>query len=185
MFGTLRAGSLLYILNKGENPSLQIGQVLSTTPPRPKVNSSMLPINPMQMEQVIDINVKVGDDTKTFSNVNTALSIVDTGANNYVISDDKQSIMNEVEAFGTLSQNALNSVPYHKRVVAACKQMMIDLNPNLQKEADRDTKIGNLEKELSEMKSGFAELTNLLRSALNPAAASTPSMGASSLIRKE
>ena len=180
MFGTLRAGSLLYILNKGEEPNLKVGQVLSVTPPRPKVNSTMMPLNPMQMEQVIDINVKVGDDTKTFSNVNTALSIVDTGANNYVISDDKQAITIEVEAFGTLSQNALNSVPYHRKVVSACKQMMIDLNPSLQKEADRDTKIGNLEKELAEMKNGFAELTNLLRGALKPA----PSID-SSLIRKE
>lgn len=166
MFSNLRAGSLIYILNKGENPSLSVGQVLSVTPPRPKVNTQFMP-NPMQMEQVVDITVKVGDDTKTFSGVNTALSIVDTGANNYVISDDKQAITNEIEAFGTLSQNALNSVPYHKRVVAACKQMMIDLNPSLQKEQDRDNKIGNLEKELSEIKNGFSELTALLKGALN------------------
>ena len=165
MFATLRAGSLLYILNKGEEPSLKVGQVLSVTPPRPKVNTQFMP-NPMQMEQVIDITVKVGDDTKTFSGVNTALSIVDTGANNYVISDDKQAITNEIEAFGTLSQNALNSVPYHKRVVAACKQMMLELNPSMQKEADRDVKIGNLEKELAEMRNGFAELTSLLKGAL-------------------
>lgn len=167
MFGTLRAGSLLYILNKGENPSLTVGQVLSTTPPRAKVENQFLQ-NPLQMEQVIDITVKVGDDTKTFSNVNTALSIVDTGANNYVISDDKTAITNEVEAFGTLSQNALNSVPYHKKVVSACKQMMMDLNPNLQKEADRDSKISNLEKELAEIKGGFSELSALLKSALIP-----------------
>ena len=164
MFATLRAGSLLYILNKGEEPSLKVGQVLSVTPPRPKVNTQFMP-NPMQMEQVIDITVKVGDDTKTFSGVNTALSIVDTGANNYVISDDKQAITNEIEAFGTLSQNALNSVAYHKRVVAACKQMMMELNPSMQKEADRDAKIGNLERELAEMRNGFAELTSLLKGA--------------------
>jgi hypothetical protein len=176
MFGTLRAGSLLYILNKGENPSLSVGQVLSVTPPRPKVGGQFMP-NPLQIEQVIDINVKVGDDTKTFSGVNTALSIVDTGANNYVISDDKQAITNEIEAFGTLSQNALNSIPYHKKVVAACKQMMLELNPSLQKEADRDTKISSLEKEIAEMKNGFAELTTMLKSALNPQP--------NSLIRKE
>lgn len=176
MFGTLRAGSLLYILNKGENPNLTVGQVLSVTPPRPKVGGQFMP-NPLQMEQVIDINVKVGDDTKTFSGVNTALSIVDTGANNYVISDDKQAITNEIEAFGTLSQNALNSIPYHKKVVAACKQMMLELNPSLQKEADRDTKISTLEKEIAEMKNGFAELTTLLKGALNPQP--------NSLIRKE
>lgn len=165
MFGTLRAGSLIYILNKGENPNLAIGQVLSVTPPRPKVSNQIIP-NPMQMEQVIDINVKVGDDTKTFSGVNTALSIVDTGANNYVISDDKTAISNEIEAFGTMSQNALNSVPYHKRVVAACKQMMIDLNPNLKKEADRDEEMSKMKTEMSELKSTIADLTNLLKGAL-------------------
>lgn len=152
MFGTLRAGSLIYILNKGENPSLNIGQVLTVTPPRPKVNSQFMP-NPLQMEQVVDINVKVGDDTKTFSNVGTNLSIVDTGAGGYVISDDKAAITNEVEAFGTLSQNALNSVPYHKKVVSACKQMMIELNPSLQKEAERDGEITKLKDELTEIKS--------------------------------
>lgn len=176
MFGTLRAGSLLYILNKGENPSLTVGQVLNVTPPRPKVNTQFMP-NPMQMEQVIDINVKVGDDTKTFSGVNTALSIVDTGANNYVISDDKQAITNEIEAFGTLSQNALNSVPYHKKVVAACKQMMLELNPNLQKEAERDSEISKMKGEMTEMRQTISDLANLLKGALQPQT--------SSLIRKE
>ena len=166
MFGTLRAGSLLYILNKGENPSLTVGQVLSVTPPRPKVNSSFMS-NPMQVEQVIDINVKVGDDTKTFSNVNTALSIVDTGANSYVISDDKSAITAEVEAFGTISQNALNSVAYHKKVVAACKQMMLELNPAMQKEAYRDKEMQTMKTEMAEMKNVIGELTNLLKGALN------------------
>jgi hypothetical protein len=55
--------------------------------------------------------------------------------------------------------------------------MMLELNPNLQKEADRDTKISSLEKEIAEMKNGFAELTTMLKSALNPQP--------SSLIRKE
>lgn len=140
MFGTLRAGSLLYILNKGENPSLTVGQVVSVTPPRPKVNAQFMP-NPMQMEQVVDISVKVGDD--------------------------KQAITNEVEAFGTISQNALNSVPYHKKVVAACKQMMLDLNPSLQKEAERDSEMSKLKGELAEMKNSVGELTSLLKSVLN------------------
>ena len=162
MFGTLRAGSLLYILNKGENPSLALGQVLSVTPPRPKVNTQFMP-NPMQVEQVIDINVKVGEDTKTFSGVNTALSIIDTGASGYVISDDKAAITNEVEAFGTMSQNTLNSMPYHQRVVAACRQMMVQLNPNLQKEAERDNEITTLKNRIAEMDTKFDEVLNLLK----------------------
>lgn len=168
MFGTLRAGSLLYILNKGENPSLAIGQVVSVTPPRPKVNNTFMQMtNPMQMEQVIDINVKVGDDTKVFSNVSTNLSVVDTGVNNYVISDDKTAITNEVEAFGTTSQNILNSVPYHQKVVASCKRMMVELNPNLQKEAEREQEITTMRNEMAEMRATMGEMANLLKGVLN------------------
>jgi hypothetical protein len=135
----------------------------------------------MQMEQVIDINVKVGEDTKTFSGVNTALSIVDTGSGGYVISDDKQLITNEIEAFGTNSQNVLNSQGYHKKVVASTKQWLMDLNPSLRKESERDEEMSKMKGEMSEMRQTIAELTNLLKGALAPA---TPNVG-SSLIRKE
>lgn len=179
MLGTLRPGSIVYVLCKGENPSFNIGQVLSTTPPRPKVANQFMPT--MQMEQVIDINVKVGDDTKTFSGVNTALSIVDTGSGGYVISDDKQLITNEIEAFGTNSQNVLNSQGYHKKVVASTKQWLMDLNPSLRKESERDEEMSKMKGEMSEMRQTIAELTNLLKGALAP---QQPSIG-SSLIRKE
>lgn len=104
-----------------------------------------------------------------FSGVNTALSILDTGANNYVISDDKTAITNEVEAFGTMSQNALNSVPYHQKVVAACRKMMLELNPSLQKEAERDSEITHLKNEMEGVKSSIGELASLLRSAISRA----------------
>ena len=123
--------------------------------------------NPMQMEQVIDISVKVGDDIKTFTNVNTNLSIVDTGVNGYVISDDKTAITNEVEAFGTTSQNILNSVPYHQKVVASCKRMMVELNPNLQKEAEREQEITTMRNEMAEMRATMGEMASLLKGVLN------------------
>lgn len=164
MFGTLHAGSLLYILNKGENPSLAVGQVLNVSAPRPKVTTQFMP-NPMQIEQVVDINVKVGDDSKTFSNVSTNLNLVDTGTGGYIISDDKAAITNEVERLGTLSQNALDSVPYHKKMVAACKQMMLSLNPNLKKENERDEEMASMRKEFSEMKSMMAEMMKLAKGA--------------------
>ncbi|MBQ7280559.1 MAG: hypothetical protein IJR13_07560 [Bacteroidales bacterium] len=162
MFGTLRAGSLIYILNKGDNPSLAVGQVTAVTPPHPKMQNNFMPM-PMQQEQVMDISVKVGDDVKTFSNVNANLSTVDTGAGGYTISEDKAAIVAAVEAFGTMSQNALNSMPYHQKVVASCKQMMLDLNPNLQKEAERDQEMTTMRNEMAEMRAAMGEMTNLLK----------------------
>lgn len=165
MFGSLKSGSLIYILNKGENPSLAFGQVLSVSAPRAKVGSQFMPANPLQIEQVVDISVKVGDDTKTFSNVSANLNIVDTGNGGYVISDDKNAITNEVERLGAFSQNALDSIPYHKKMVSACKQMLLNLNPSLKKENERDEEIANLRKDFSEMKGMMAEFAKMLKGA--------------------
>ena len=179
MFGALKTGSLIYVLYKGDNPYLKMGELVSNPVLRPKQNPQLIP-NPLQFEQVLDIVVKIGDDTKTFTNVPPNASFCDAGQG-YVISDDKAEITNEVEKFGTFSQNMLNSIPFHKKVVAACKQMMMDLNPSLQKEAQRDDEMSKMKSEMTELRNTVGELANLLKGALTP---STPSVG-SSLIRKE
>lgn len=62
MFSALRQGSVVYILDKGENPSLKIGQVVSATQPNYSNNFLM-------NGSTIDLTVKVGDSTVDFKNV--------------------------------------------------------------------------------------------------------------------
>ncbi|MBR1792108.1 MAG: hypothetical protein IJ764_00500 [Bacteroidales bacterium] len=167
MFGTLKPGSHLYVLNKGENPSLSIGQVLTVSSPRPKMAQGQF-INPvMPMEQVMDFTVKVDDDTKTFTGVSPSATTLDTGTGGYFVSEDRASVSAEVDAFAAISQSILNSTPYHRKVVERCKQMAVELNPSLQKEAERDQEIVSMKKEIEEMRSSIGEVVNLLRSAVN------------------
>lgn len=105
---------------------------------------------------------------------NSPLALMAMGNGGYVISDDKAAITAEVEAFGTLSQNALNAIPYHQRVVEACKKMLLDLNPNLQKEAARDEEITTLRNQIAEMRTAIGDMTSLLRGALNTNSNSNP-----------
>lgn len=145
---------------------MKVGQVVSVTPPKPKFPTSFMP-NPMAVEQVMEINVKAGEESFVFNNINPTLSLVDTGINNYVISDDKTAICSEIESFGTLSKKTLESIPYHQKVVKACEQMLYELNPALQKEVERDKEITSLRAELSSMKDVIGELTSLLRNGAN------------------
>lgn len=179
MFGALKTGSLIYVLYKGDAPYLKMGELVANPVLRPKQNPQLMP-NPLQFEQVLDLVVKVGDDTKNFTNVPPNASFCDAGSG-YIISDDKNEITNEVEKFGAYSQNILNAIPFHKKVVSSVKQMMIDLNPSLQKEAQRDDEMSKMKSEMTELRNTVGELANLLKGALTP---QQPSMG-SSLIRKE
>ena len=112
----------------------------------------------------MEITVKSGEENFVFNNINPTLSIVDTGVNNYVISDDKNAIASEIEAFATNSRKTLESVPYHKKVVAACEKMQYELNPSLQKEVERDKEMNALRSEVATLKESIGELTSLLKS---------------------
>lgn len=170
MFASLRAGSLVYLLDKGENPSLKIGQVTATTQPKPKYPTANFIPNPAGVEQVMEITVKAGEDTYVFNNINPTQTIVDTGTNHLVISDDRNAIAAEVDAFDTNSRKALESIPYHKRVVAACEKMRYELNPSLQKEAERDkelnalrSEVASFRNEVATLKDGIGEIASLLK----------------------
>lgn len=167
MFGNLRAGSSLYIINKNlDNPSFSIGKLVSD----PTVRQVMLQPQGQpaynlipQMAQVLDLTVQVGDDTKTFTGVNPTLTTINTGVNGYIVSTDKAAFTNELAAYGAEAQNELNLAPYYQKVVALCEHTRLSLNPELQKAAERDNEIAEMRKQMSVMAGTINELTTLLK----------------------
>ena len=115
MFSALRQGSVLYILEKGENPTLKVGQVASIT--QPNYNNNFL-----MNGSTVDISVKVGA----------------------VITETKELMSNEVDNMLQNSKSIVDSVPYHNNVISACEGILKDLNPRFAKEKERDEDISNL-----------------------------------------
>lgn len=166
MFGNLKAGSSLYILYKGENPSFMMGEVLQDPQIRQEIPQNQQPymINPLQIRQVVDVSVKVGDDTKNFTGINPSLSVVNTGVNGYIIADDKAAFLNEVDAFGMVAQTELSRTQYNQRVLSVCEQTKISLNPDAKKAAERDLEMAEMRKKMDAMYGTITELTSLLKS---------------------
>lgn len=129
MFSALRQGSVLYILEKGENPTLKVGQIASIT--QPNYNNNFL-----MNGSTVDISVKVGNETMDFRNVPGAQSV--TSYNNAVITETKELMSNEVDNMLQNSKSIVDSVPYHNNVISACEGILKDLNPRFAKEKERD-----------------------------------------------
>ena len=66
MFQGLRTNSLFYVLDKGENPNLRIGQVVSVSNPQTKYPTFNNGFTPQPMETVVDVKVKLGDEEVDF-----------------------------------------------------------------------------------------------------------------------
>lgn len=71
MFQSLRQQNIFYILQKGDNPSLKVGQVVSVSNPQPKYGQ-LVPGQAFgqNVETVVDVSVKVGEIRRELFPVN-------------------------------------------------------------------------------------------------------------------
>lgn len=170
MFSGLRTNSLFYILEKGEKPVLKVGQVSSVSNPSPKYGQ--YPTTPMfgqQMETVVDVSVKVGDETMEFKQLPSNLSIANLGQN-VVVSENKDAMNAEVEAMLRNSRGILESVSYHESVIASCDSILRELNPQLAKEKAQEEKIVGLEDQMGKLSIALSSIQEMLAKALNSSA---------------
>ena len=166
MFSALRQGYTVYVLEKGDTLSIKIGQVESVTQPRPKYST----YNPTvgfgaNMETIVDVIVRIDNEKKEFIGVPSNLSIHSYG--NYVLSESKDSMINEVESMLQSSKSVIESVDYHKKVITACEDILKQLNPVFAKEQERDGVIDNLKSEVESLRKDIAKMTALLSKAEN------------------
>lgn len=170
MFSGLRTNSLFYILEKGEKPVLKVGQVSSVSNPSPKYGQ--YPTTPMfgqQMETVVDVSVKIGDETMEFKQLPSNLSIANLGQN-VVVSENKDAMNAEVEAMLRNSRGILESVSYHESVIASCDSILRELNPQLAKEKAQEEKIVGLEDQMGKLSVALSSIQEMLAQALNSSA---------------
>ena len=147
MFQGLRTNSLFYVLDKGENPNLRIGQVVSVSNPQTKYPTFNNGFNPQPMETVVDVKVKLGDEEVDFKQLPANGQIAND--KNLVVSDNKDAMSAEVDAMLRQSKAILESVDYNKRVVESCEGMLQQLNPQIAKEKEQTEKINKLECKVS------------------------------------
>lgn len=154
MFSALRQGSVVYILEKGENPVLKIGQVVSITQPNYSSNFLM-------NGSTIDINVKVNNQNMDFKNVPSSQSIANY--NNAVITETKELMSNEVDNMLQSSRSIVDSVTYHNNIITSCENILKELNPRFAKEKERDEDINNLKDKMGGIESKMDKILVLLQ----------------------
>ena len=164
MFSGLRQGNLFYILEKGDDLSLKIGQVVSVSNPQPKYNQ--YPTTPTfgQPEMFVDVKVKIGEENLDFKQLSANLNIANSG--NVVVSDSKEAMSAEVESLLRNSKQIIESIPYHEKVISACDTMLRELNPQFAKQKDQEEKINNLETKVGGIENKLDDICNMLSKAL-------------------
>lgn len=161
MFSGLRQGTTLYVLDKSEEPKVVMGYVENVTAPHPMYKT----YNPTvsfgtNMQTVVDIIVKIGNDKKEFVGVPSTSTIHSYG--DYVLSENKESMIQEVDAMLSNSKAIVESIEQHKANIVACENILKQLNPVYAKEQQRDEAIDNISGRMDRMEDVLARLEAML-----------------------
>lgn len=161
MFSNLRTNSQIYILHKDATPYVEVGTVLNVSQPVPKFPMGNF-MN--QQELVVDVTVKINDNTITLQKLPSGLDIADQGINgNVVITTSREAMNAEVDALRQKSLNILNSVEHHKNIVQECEVLLQRLNPEFAEQRQQKQEIDALKVQMSEMMLGMKELMAQLK----------------------
>ena len=163
MLSGLRAGTPVYLLYKND-PRFSTGKVISVSNQYPQFNLQQ-PLMPGN-GPVVDLSIEVDGKTETYSRVPLNSTIAEFPDKGVIISETREGIINEVNAIRSASENAINQVEAHKRVIAACDRLMLDLNPQLKREREQANEIANLKQQLLGMSDQIAALTGMLSKSL-------------------
>ena len=164
MFQGVRQNGLFYILEKGDDLRLRVGQVVSVSNPQPKYGQFNTPTFGSQPEMTVDVRVKVDEETMDFKQLSANASIANSG--NVIVSDSKEAMSAEVEGLLRTSKAILESVPYHEKTIVACDGILRDLNPSFKKEKEQEEKIGALEEKMVGIEGTLNDMMSMLSSAL-------------------
>lgn len=174
MFQSLRPNNQIYILHK-DKPLLETGTVISVSAPSPKY-----PVQPMfgqSQEMVVDIIAKVNNQDITYQRIPANLEVADFGNNNIVLSDNKEAMNSEIMCLKQRSVDIIDSIEYHKNLVAECDKLLTSLNPDLAEKTAQKERIDSLELKMQELMDMNRQLIARL-SAETPKTDSNESMGA-------
>ena len=161
MFSNLRANSQIYILHKDASPYIEIGSVVSVSQPQPKfpVTNFMQP-----QEMIVDITVRVNENTVTLQKLPANLDVADQGINgNMVITTSREAMNAEIDSLRQKSLSVINSVEYHQKLVQDCEQLLQRLNPEFAEQKQQKQEIDLLKQQMSDMMGSMRELMAQLK----------------------
>ena len=109
---------------------------------------------------VVDVVVNVNGNNITLQKLPASLDVADQGTANgsLFISTSRESMNTEITSLRQKSQDIINSIDYHKKVVQDCEILLQRLNPEFAEQKQQKQEIDNLKAQMSEMMNDMKEL---------------------------
>lgn len=165
MLSGLRQGTPVYVLYKNE-PRFAVGKVAQVSNQYPPQFNFQQPLTPNNIGMMVDLSIEVDGKTESYPRIPINSAIAEFPDKGVIISETRDGIINEINVIRNASQTAIEQVDVHKRIIASCDQLLLDLNPQLKHEQEQAGKIASLEEKMAGMSDQIAALTAMLSKSL-------------------
>lgn len=157
MFSNLSKGNVIYGIDRQDKIKVFSGSVESITPVYGNMQNNMFGQVP---ELRLDIVATINGKTKTFKNVPSNAAIADFGDKTFIIADNKDSLYNGIKDLLKVSENIVESAPYHQTLIPQYKDAMNEIMPG---SATSNDEVKALKDEVGSLKTQLAEAIALLK----------------------
>lgn len=157
LFKDVKQNYPIYILNKRDVTIVQ-GKVTNVSFPHIDTGIPSYKIGASQM--VVDVSIEAEGKTATYT-IPENLAI--TYAGDLVLSTDKASLVNEVEALKNSAEQIIASVEHNKSIVEKATALLSDMNPAYKEKQETEKRLTKMEGDVSEIKKMLSELSKQLK----------------------
>lgn len=142
-FVNLHVNDQVYVLLKEDTLRLELGTVTAMTPTRPSMQVN-------RYNLVLDITVRIKDKDYQFR----ALVASDDFAENKdsIIATTRESMSTAIKMLHRKSEDVLNSIDTHKKIIEQCDKLLLELNPEIAEQKKQKEDLNALRTQVSEMK---------------------------------
>lgn len=114
---------------------------------------------------VVDLTVKVNNQIVNYNGLPANLDIADSFSNgeSIVITDSREAMNAEILSFKQKSVDTINSIDFHKKVIAGCDDILNSLNPEYAEKKQQQDEISTLKTQMSEVSTSLAALTEMIK----------------------
>lgn len=151
MFGTLRQGDTVLVLEQSDKLTLNTGEI-----------TELLPNYAPNYSGNINMKVKINGQEYEFKKVPWNQSVAKNGK--IIIGENKDVILKEVSALKENSEQILGNIDYYKQLIKDCDTILRKNDTYYNSTVKHDEEINDLKNQINDMSKALAKIEKLLSS---------------------
>jgi len=159
LFRDLKSGYPIYIINRVDVTITQ-GKVTNIGFPHFDANYNN------GSDMVVDFAIDWNGQSKTFT-MKDSLEVGYSDNGDIIVTPNRESVIREIEAMKTQSEEALSMVDTHKSRVEKCSVLLSEFDPVFRDKKENETRFNNLENSMGKLEQMMATLLSELKSKNN------------------